>query len=866
MVDRFSTSLSLHSVKRRELRRRDKDDVYGDGGSAGTGASLDEAARASRCRPVIDDLGSLHNDPHPWPIRRIASTAAPLAAAALAAGRKVAWIEDFHGEPPVDQMPSGVEFVATAEDLDLPVLLPDMLPRWLPRSMVDADVSDAWAGTATIDEDKERDDETTEDTMTTRFDRPTLKALLPLAILPDGDETMTIDEAVQYLPLSTLGWRPVGDVVAGTAALPGTPDPGAMPTLVRHRLARLLPPTWAEVAQTPVGELLALDGIGEKKVRVLLGHVASQVAASGAIPTAHPERVRARSMDMSTAVAHRRLLDAITEVAAWGQVNDYPNLVEALQAAISGRSDSPVVAISHLRDLDLATIAGAEQIARWDPIAAAERLLSTFDERERVILERRVLRLDAPDTLEALAETFELTRERVRQLEARVEERLPAMPSSPEFQALRGSVTVIRDRIGVACPLDELPPHVQSDDGTLADELLLWLAGPYRIDGNWVVRQPRDVNRKQKNPAVTLRGLVEAAFESVAVDDIAPRDAVHEALTMAGIHPERCSRLVQATGILETSREHDVYTRPPKTIAGRAKLHLRLAGRPMTFGELAALEPRSDNDHSIRNAVNADDDIVKVGPKHVALAEWDPDEYPGIVDAMVAALQDGPVPLAELQRALADRYSISPNSIQIHASMHHRFLFEDGLVRLRPADRPYVPSTDLPGTRDLFLVDGAWSYRTRVDHDVVLHGSGFRIPEAFAVHLGLMPEATKYLDAPARSVHLGWTQSPNIGSIRLNVLDAGLEEGDHVFIRRATPTSLDFVGVPAGRLTSSSPEERLRLLSGGESAVVDPRPWPVVVAEAIGMPTTADTDAAAVLSRLADRKQTDLTELAQALL
>lgn len=60
-----------------------------------------------------------------------AAAAHDVAADALANGRRVLWIEDFWGQLPIDEMPSGVEFVDTTDGWDGALLLPHMLPTWL---------------------------------------------------------------------------------------------------------------------------------------------------------------------------------------------------------------------------------------------------------------------------------------------------------------------------------------------------------------------------------------------------------------------------------------------------------------------------------------------------------------------------------------------------------------------------------------------------------------------------------------------------------------------------------------------------------------------------------------------------------------
>lgn len=76
--------------------------------------------------PVVDDgTDDRHVD---WK----AAAARDLAAAALAEGRRVLWIEDFYDDPPIDEMPMGVEFVDTASDDNFELVLTvEMIPDWL---------------------------------------------------------------------------------------------------------------------------------------------------------------------------------------------------------------------------------------------------------------------------------------------------------------------------------------------------------------------------------------------------------------------------------------------------------------------------------------------------------------------------------------------------------------------------------------------------------------------------------------------------------------------------------------------------------------------------------------------------------------
>lgn len=63
-----------------------------------------------------------------------ATAAFDLAARALVDGRRVIWIEDFYGRPPVDEMPIGVEFVDTGRSHFDAVLLPEQVAHLLALS------------------------------------------------------------------------------------------------------------------------------------------------------------------------------------------------------------------------------------------------------------------------------------------------------------------------------------------------------------------------------------------------------------------------------------------------------------------------------------------------------------------------------------------------------------------------------------------------------------------------------------------------------------------------------------------------------------------------------------------------------------
>ncbi len=673
-----------------------------------------------------------------------------------------------------------------------------------------------------------------------------LKTILPgaswSAIESDLPTSELCQQAAETINVERLRRRTVGEIVHGMEILGHSgPDPATVPTLIQWRLLPWLPGTWSDIADVTAGEMLSWRGIGTRRVHTLIAHIACLILEAPGMPAIVDTPVsEIRTTDRET-------LLAVRQIAAWGAAIGHSDLVEAIIEASEGRSDTPLNALAALEAIDLETFAGTDLIDSWNPRSSARSLIESFDEREQMILGRRILIRDRSQraTLQELADLLDVTSARVHQLETRIVQQLNGALSRDGFRIVVRVVREIREDIGAACPLSEAPDIVKPDDDSLVDELISWYAGPYLIDGDWLVKK-----------GATVAELVSHAFDRVETDGIADMSAVEDELIVAGVHPNRVHRLLDVTNLLQ-SRDERLF-RLPRTAAGRATLQMRLSGRPMTFDELFALDPKIDNIQSFRNALHSASGIVTVGPRRVALAEWDQEAYPGVVEAMLGAIDvaGGSIVIDDLAHDLAERFGVSENSVKIHASMHPVFLSESGRVRRRPSDQPYEPDSNLEATKDCFVINGAWALRVPVDRDL-LRGSGRQIPEAFALHLGIQPLASGYLEGSVRNIRTSWQQYPTIGSIRLNVLDLGLEEGDFVFLRRSTGSRIDFLGLRAVDLSAASDEGEICMLVGD----VEPnnsRPWPLVVGEALGFGSAAALTAGFLKSRLSARGQADV--------
>lgn len=639
----------------------------------------------------------------------------------------------------------------------------------------------------------------------------------------------------------------LGEMLPGLDGLDGAPTWDVVGGPVLKHLNDRESVSWEALASLSPKQIALLHNMGPIRTKRVLSNLRSLVGADldRRTQTGPTERTGRSASDVEV-----QLLASVQELAAWATGNHVGgSVLDAVRAAIAAdAADVPRRALDWLAATDAAGLVTEDQARRYDPVVAAEALIASFDERERAILDR-VLDFDGSSpTLQELGERFEVSRERIRQIETTIRNRLDAALASADTRSLIAAADRLRERLGSAVPADLLIDEFAQIPPDLLDRLILHLAGPYRFDGDWYVLKSLG----------DFRTKIREAFDVVADEGIAPKDAFVDALEELGIRSDHVQRAID--GMDRLRPVEDVVVDWSRSLAVKAEIGLRLAGQPLTGEELMEfIQPNSERSFS---SVVTSGRIVRVGVKRYGLAEWEMDEFPGIVPAMERRLTGGPVALDQLRSELVEEFSVSPNSVTIMAGTHPAFLVEDGLVMIRPEDRPYVPSSDLPATARCYLVDGVWSWRVPVDGDV-LRGSGRIMPEAFAVHLGGAPLSKGSIQTPVGPISLGWGQSPGLGSLRSAARSLDAEEGDWVFVRRVRTSAVDFQLLRADDVPDAAkdPEGRLRALVGAAGSSED---LEQVLADALGLRGSVNHDLAEERAALEARRERDLVDLLDA--
>lgn len=162
------------------------------------------------------------------------------------------------------------------------------------------------------------------------------------------------------------------------------------------------------------------------------------------------------------------------------------------------------------------------------------------DQRHRLILQARVLTTTRPTSLEALSTALCKPVEDVRALQREALGYLERLQTKP-FRPVSGRASLIRQRLGCAVPerdsvLRQALEWVVSDftefpDLEFARELMLWLAGPYRLKERWFVTSA-DLPMRTVQALLEHRnrdGVIEMSIVRKVLSDLAIHPKYHEA-------------------------------------------------------------------------------------------------------------------------------------------------------------------------------------------------------------------------------------------------------------------------------------------------------------------------------------------------
>lgn len=397
--------------------------------------------------------------------------------------------------------------------------------------------------------------------------------------------------------------------------------------------------------------------------------------------------------------------------------------------------------------------------------------LATLGTRSISILELRAF-ADEPATLADLGRQCGVTRERIRQVEARARDiMLTEMADGP----LEVTCRKIHKVLGTVHPLEdllELMPELEDTVeavGVPAWRVLERLDGTYEISEGWCGSPSLD-----EAVDATLEQLREHG-DDYGVANIADLD-----LVKARSKSRRMEMTRQWLADCGFIVENNVVLSKVDNLADYACGVLSLTGDPMSTEEIAEYFDFDGNIRSLKNAMSADERLVRVNRDTWALHDWGLDVYAGIRSVIRRELEDagGEIDVDELVDRITGKYDVTRNSIMAYAA-RPPFELRHGVVR--PTDETREARKPPERTARMYRRDDAWLYRVRINRDH-LRGSSTVAPMGIASLLGMQSGDKVQLDSRAGEQSINWTTpQPTFGTVRRYLTDLDVDTDSEMF-------------------------------------------------------------------------------------
>ncbi|WP_283135557.1 sigma factor-like helix-turn-helix DNA-binding protein [Rhizohabitans arisaemae] len=489
------------------------------------------------------------------------------------------------------------------------------------------------------------------------------------------------------------------------------------------------------------------------------------------------------------------------------------------------------------------------------PTTLPEILDSAFydiDERQRVIARSRTYG-DERLTLDELAQRFDVTRERVRQLERDLREHVDTWLQGNTAAPVVTHLNRLREALGVAFPLDVLvaaaPWHTAElpSIGVPAWRVVQSVLGYEPSDG-WLVLGGAETLREKTRQLIT--------------DGPRPIPEALELIAQIGIRPDVAERWLGSVPQIKILGDHVAPW--PRSVSEKADAVLSLAGHPLSPEEI---QERIGEDYSlvgIRNQLTADNRFIRLDRNKYGLSRWGGEEYLGIREMIVREIEraGGEAEVNAIVARLTERFDVSESSVRAYAGGPGFERTQRGWIRVAaggPA-QPYQPRRDVAATRRCFRgPDGRWWHRVDLNAEH-LRGSGSPLPTGFAAYLGMAPGGQLTASAAAGDVLISWHNQPTMGSIRPILQEYNAAEGDHIFLTVSDGGELLLRHLPASAAGPHLPPAVRALHLSGYTAPVGSDAEAIrLISSRIGLDEPLDLDA--VLLRLRERGDRDIHAL-----
>ena len=427
---------------------------------------------------------------------------------------------------------------------------------------------------------------------------------------------------------------------------------------------------------------------------------------------------------------------------------------------------------------------GGELVKQYSVPALVNRYIDELDDRMIDILLARIFARDKPDTLDILGVRHGLTRERVRQLERKIIEKLEFIFRSEKYSPVTRRAAKLREKLGSAVPATHvrveealnwiIADFKRDDNQALLQGLFMWLAGPYKEREGWLLINHKIIEKSRER-------LLAQQTDSALI----PTMNAHQVLSELGIRETHHDSWIDHLKIFR--RVPDGLLHFTGSVLDKAERLLRYDNRPMSVEELIEITgPFSIR--AVRQRLMEDQRFWRINRQNqfVLANTAGYDEYTGITDEIIQELEacGGSATVEHLVEKISKTYGVQPSSVIAYLNTPLFVRTDSGTVHVSQKDNVII-DTDISKTANCYQINGRWAWRFKVDYQL-LRGSGRLCPNAFAQKLGCNLGDRIELDSSHGFVTVSWqrtsTNGAAIGSIRRALQELNAEDGDYVFV------------------------------------------------------------------------------------
>ena len=467
---------------------------------------------------------------------------------------------------------------------------------------------------------------------------------------------------------------------------------------------------------------------------------------------------------ISTFIRHLR------EVVRWAMAEtDAQSLGEAISELIregSASEDWQPIALARLTDLAAHPPHPYEALDRW---------VDQIDPRWKAIFMARIS-YDPQSivTLEGLGVQFGVTRERIRQVEAKLYRTLGEFLISDEALPIRWRASTLRRKLSVAAPVLSVEHLLKSPPGCNDHRnILLDMAGPYDRDRDWLILRSAQSN----DPTSSILTQVD---EVGRID----RELATSQLTSWGMDISLHEKWLTRDDSVRIFNGQLI--RWGTSISDRLAFALADIGHPATIDEMVDHVGESRSRNSIINALAGDPRLVRISRTHWALASWNQTEYSGIAESMRKFIVEvgGSIPIDTIVHRMYQMFGVAESSTLAYFGAP-MFVIERRILRLRTQkDGPYCYEPNLiKRTSGVFNLGPMRLGRLLKVDDNTLRGSGTALSHAAGSILEVEVNAhLSFRNGDGDKVDITFPETsiagPSIGSVRRIAERLSAKEGD----------------------------------------------------------------------------------------